>query len=280
MSQITGTTSSTKRPFIDMVVDDMGLVDFFIAMPPVLAATLGEYNFDTVDHIRRSAIKRHGLHDRLGGQRMIASRFYRYGSRGGRVVPKSISEIRGEVFGVGQQGKDELGLLEEGGEVNAGEAMAIPMGRGLTQAGATRGQFRDWLRNRQLVPVMLRGRLFLARKTGQGKSRKLQFVARLSRRRFQRPLLGFFANANRVAGEKVAKYSRAIELAQTEAGRATLERALPSLTAYGTTFRAMLGRRKRKSAGGGNITEADARRLAKQAAARVRAELRAQRGGD
>lgn len=235
-------------------------------IPAGVIGALGEAVFDHVSHHRKSVIKHAGTTyaNPARGRRFVASRLFRYGRT--RPDPSKIRHIQGESFAAALSSpgrtrsgriipvdKQQLELLERGGTVNTRSPMAIPIGEGRNEAGPYKGQFKPAAakaireRRTDLVvrpgkPTLIVQELAASRRGGVQLGIRSRVIGVLSRRRQQRPMLGFFSSAKRIESKHLAKYDRVIEQALTSSGRAAIAERSKSLELGRKAYRAEFDR--------------------------------------
>lgn len=266
-------------------------------MPAALIGALHEANFDFMSHHRKSVIGHNTAPDKRRFGRMIATRLHRYGATTRN--PTRLDELQGESYAAplrsdkfGGLDDKHLRALEEGGNVNSREAMAIPIAAGLqARAPGTRPTplfakaLKAWHERRGGNRKFARGLQFDVVRTSTGQvllvleldarrgknavGARTQVMGVLKRRRRQRAMLGFYAQVDRIQPKHEAKYERIIEQASTAAGQAALERrtnaAVDGRRAFQQAFTKYLDANPGNNAGArkaGEIAAREARKLA------------------
>lgn len=267
-------------------------------IPSGLIGALSALNFDTVDHHRKHVI-RHGsekFSNPPRAKRMIASRLFRYGSR--ERLPAKLTDVEGEGFmasldrdrpakggGEFNMTRESIRALEFGGTISTSEPMAIPIGAGTVASGPFRGQptarFRRALREGEFGIVNTAGRTRLlvlelsrSRRKGVTLGARSQIMGILTRRRRQRPLLGFYRSWSQILPRHLPKYDDAIEMALTAAGRETLDKRNKAIEAGRTAFRSTFDQYLRANP----QNKREARQTAERAARAARRQALAPKG--
>lgn len=269
---------------LEEVVATVGFV------PAGLIGALGEQIYDHMAHHRQAVIKhsRGNFNSPSRAGRMIASRLFAYGRK--RPNPTSLTELQGESFAAGlarpaagrgdvpfRLDARQLRLMETGGTVNTRDQMAIPILEGANEAGPYKGQWRpaawralqqgrtDVVQRPGRPPLLIEEAETVNRRRGVYGVRS-RIIGVLVRRRQQRPVLGFYAQAGRILPRHLPRYDRVIDLAMTEAGRAALDLQHRAITAGSEAYAGTLD--QYLTADPGNHRKA--RQVARQAAAAAR----------
>jgi hypothetical protein len=280
-----------SEPMLGIKIERLGEVLATVGyIPSALVGSLGEAIYDHMSHHRKSVIGAAGLSfsNPARGRRFVASRLFAYGRR--RPNPRRLSDLAGESFaaalasaGKTKDGgrfpitKQQLELLERGGNQTTREAMAIPIGEGLNESGPYKGRFKPAaakaIRERRTDLVVRPGRptlivqeLAASRRGGVDLGVRSQVIGILSKKRAQAPVLGFFEQARRIESKHAAKYDRVIEQALTASGREALSERSKSLEIGAKAYRAEFA----KLIGADPGNHAGARRAAEQAAREAR----------
>ncbi|MEM1183688.1 MAG: hypothetical protein AAGI53_01665 [Planctomycetota bacterium] len=199
--------------------------------PTVIATRTG----DLLSHHRSSVLRRVGrdFPGKRRAQRFMASRLQFY-SRTRRPYPNTYAEATGEAFAAGINddsaagGPIDITLLERGGRrVSAGGPMAIPLlgFRNLHQSAPALGrvrQFRDQLK-RNRYDVTPSGLLVADIAGTRARGARSLVAGVLRRSTVHRPLLGFFAEFDRIEPRHAVKLERDLGKLVTVAGRAALQ---------------------------------------------------------
>lgn len=256
-------------------------------MPPALAGAMQGRVFDLVSHVRRSTISHYKGPGGRGAQRMIASRLHRHaGLKQGGEAPISLEGIAGEVFAAAQSGKtfgpNALGQLEFGGTVMASDPFVIPFTYGAGRFRARSGDLAGMQESR-LQRAIREGNTFL-QKTRDGRllvmlkhkkeEKKSIILGMVAAGRKQRPLLGFNAAFERVLPRQQEKIDNVFEQAMTATGQARMAREVNANLVAGKAFN-----RAFKEMVSGGAKAADARKVAKAAAAEAKKEALADKEG-
>lgn len=205
---------------------------------PALAGMVGEENYNTLSHARSAIIKnaRDTWPKRFNAARFVAASLKRWGTRRGMVATR-IVDAEGRLVGLPVKGVDptrgNLEAMEAGGNVEASDWMAIPVGAiGVStpqgRAAAER-RFRQQLAAGELVVV---GRGLLVNRAAMGRNRtRVQIVGALVKHRAQRPLLKFRETFEKIWPKHKARYEALVDKALTAAGRVALQKQQRDLVA-------------------------------------------------
>lgn len=232
--------------------------------------------YDLLSHHRLSVMKHNALPGGRRAQQMLATRLWRYT----RVStdPRAVAGVVGEGFAAADTGEDYGGSflkqLEGGASIRAGAPMIVPVGAGreMLARGSAANAHRAWrelLRNGDTDLIRgPSGRLLLVGSKDTRGGVKQIIYGVMTRRRRQRPVLGFYRQFDDVQARHVAKFERDLDRAATAAGQeALVERAGENKTisaAYVEALKRYLDANPGRHAGARRAAQAAAR-LARQA---------------
>ncbi len=198
-----------------------GLVSMLGSAHPAIISMLRVRFLDLVTHHRLTVGKNAKVNFPGGrsAQNYVYSRIKRWAHR----RPLNIEEVEAQSRGIGKDG--DLAALEHG-RAYSGKLMAIPTyAATLTGTARVRAyrEFNERLRARRLDLNPATGELTdpeFDRVVGGRRERRV--VGVLRRRRYQRPLLGFYRALDQILPRHWAKLDKDRDIALTAAGRETL----------------------------------------------------------
>lgn len=252
-------TPTPSQPAVTAEVKMGAVLGMVATMPAAVQGAMRTGLFDVLSHHRLSVIKSAaGWPGKRRAQAMVASRLHRWTKENqgdaGLTGQAFAAAVKGQTFG-----RDAFKRFEDGASVSSADPFVVPIGAGRAMVDSNikgrRQAFRDLLKSDRVHLVQgSGGRIFVVRTLkGRGRAQKglrSELLGILSRRRTERPRLGYRSAFDRVVNEDLPKLARIVELGATVAGRQSLRRAdtlkRAGQEAYSRTFREYLSANPRK----------------------------------
>lgn len=231
---------------------------------PALAGALSERMFQLTDHHRRSVLKHNQFPSGREGMKAIAAGLHRYGRRG-KTPPTDLRDVVGESF-ASFGASSALGTrffrdVEEGRTISTAKPMAVPISAVALTGTRRRIAMREFWRALKAREYIITKKGYILRPAAGmydpgnqhtvnmrvRRNARTTLVGVLTKRRRQRPILGFYDQFNRVWPKHKAKMDQDVMDALRVGGAAQLGKRsdLARLTRieYKRAYNAYLARR-------------------------------------